>query len=277
MIREPAYLRQRYRAILSSLGLILILSAGVILAPLLLLLFGYRCEGADAAGFVLPAAGLALLGLLLWKGFRTTSGASLSLEEGGVIVLLSWVIVTVFSAFPLMAILHLPFSRALFESVSGWTTTGLSVVDVTTASPLILLYRSVMQLAGGAGLAIIMMSAILGPTGTGISHAEGRSDQLVPQVRQSARLVLVIYAGYTTIGTVAYWLAGMSPFDALNHSFCAVSTGGFSTRAESIGYWNSVAVEAVTIPFDDSREHEFCHSLVSVEGKSQIRNTQRRG
>jgi trk system potassium uptake protein TrkH len=132
--------------------------------------------------------------------------------------------------------------------VSGWTTTGLSVVDVTKAGQMILFWRSLMQLAGGAGLAIIMMSAIVGPTGVSISSAEGRSDQLVPQVRQSARLVLIIYACYAAVGTLAYWAAGMSPFDAVNHAFCAVSTGGFSTHAESIGYWDSVAVEAVTFP-----------------------------
>jgi trk system potassium uptake protein len=140
-----------------------------------------------------------------------------------------------------------PFSRALFESVSGWTTTGLSVVDVTSAGPMILFWRSIIQLAGGAGLAIIMMSAIVGPTGVGISSAEGRSDQLVPHVRQSARLVLIIYTCYALPEPLAYRMAGMSLFDAVNHSFAAVSTGGFP-RVESIGYWDSTAIEAVTLP-----------------------------
>ena len=93
-----------------------------------------------------------------------------------------------------------------------------------------------------------MMSAIVSPVGVGISNAEGRSDQLVPHVRQSARLVLIIYVCYALAGTMAYRMAGMSLFDALNHSFAAVSTGGFSTRVESIGYWDSAAIEAVTLP-----------------------------
>ncbi len=161
---------------------------------------------------------------------------------------MSWIIVILFSAWPFTAVLRLPYSRALFESVSGWTTTGLSVVDVTGAGKMILVWRSIIQLAGGAGLAIIMMSAIVGPVGVGISSAEGRSDQLVPHVRQSARLVLIIYGCYALAGAIAYRMAGMSLFDAVNHSFAAVSTGGFSTRAESIGYWNSTAIEAVTLP-----------------------------
>jgi trk system potassium uptake protein TrkH len=169
-------------------------------------------------------------------------------QEGGIIVLVSWLTVIVISAWPFTAVLGLPFSRAVFESVSGWTTTGLTVVDVTAAGPMILFWRSVIQLAGGAGLAIIMMSAIAGPTGVGISSAEGRSDQLVPHVRHSARLVLIIYTAYAMAGSLAFWMAGMSLFDAVNHAFTAVSTGGFSTRPDSIGYWNSISVEAVTLP-----------------------------
>ena len=179
--------------------------------------------------------------------FRSASSITLSMQEGGVIVLASWIVVILFSAWPFVPVAGLSFSRAVFESVSGWTTTGLSVVDVTRAGPMILLWRSVIQLAGGAGLAILMMSAVVGPTGVGISSAEGRGDQLVPQVRQSARLVLMIYFGYAAAGILAYVLAGMSLFDAVNHAFAAVSTGGFSTRPESIGYWDSTAVEAVTL------------------------------
>jgi len=80
-----------------------------------------------------------------------------------------------------------------------------------------------------------------------LSLAEGR-EQLVPHVRQSAKLVLLIYAGYSVLGGAGLWLAGMGGFDAINHAFAAVSTGGFSTRPESIGYWDSLTVEAVTIP-----------------------------
>ena len=246
-LREKEYLKQRYAVILSSVGMILLLSGGVMLTPLLFLP-AYPGEAVHATAFGVPTGCLALLGVGLWKLFRSPSSISLSVQEGGIIVLISWIVVMVFSAWPFMTVLELPFSRALFEAVSGWTTTGLSVVDVTRAGPLILYWRSAIQLAGGAGLAIIMMSAIVGPTGVAISSAEGRSDQLVPHVRQSARLVLIIYTGYAAVGTAAYWLAGMSPFDALNHSFAAVSTGGFSTHAESIGYWDSVAVEAVTLP-----------------------------
>lgn len=246
-MREKEFLRQRYCAILSHTGTILSLSSVLMLSPLLAIL-AYPQEAKNFWSFVIPAVSLGLLGLFLWRFFRASLSSPLTTQEGGVIVVISWIVVILFSAWPIAEALNMDFSRAIFESVSGWTTTGLSVVDVTTAGPMILLWRSTMQLAGGAGLAIIMMSAIVGPTGVGISTAEGRRDQLVPQVRESARLVLIIYSGYALVGVLAYRLAGMDLFDAVNQSFAAVSTGGFSTRVESIGYWDSVAVEAVTLP-----------------------------
>lgn len=246
-MREQEYLKQHYAAILSSVGMILLLSGVVMLTPLIILITNPE-EASFTWDFIIPAGCLGLLGIALQKLFRSASNITLSVQEGGIIVLLSWVVVILFSAWPFVPVLGLSFSRAVFESVSGWTTTGLSVVNVTQAGHMILLWRSIMQLAGGAGLAIIMMSAIVGPTGVGISAAEGRSDQLVPQVRQSARLVMMIYTCYAVAGTLAYRAAGMSLFDAVNHSFAAVSTGGFSTRQESIGYWNSPTIEAVTLP-----------------------------
>lgn len=246
-MREKDYLKQRYAAIISSVGMILLLSSAVMVTPLLILIS--HPEEADLAwAFGLPAVCLFLLGIVLWKAFRFPLNVTLTVQEGGIIVLLSWIVVILFSAWPFTSALDLRYSRALFESVSGWTTTGLSVVDVTNAGRMILIWRSIIQLAGGAGLAIIMMSAIVGPLGVGISSAEGRSDQLVPHVRRSARLVLMLYVGYAIAGTMAYWMAGMSFFDAVNHAFAAVSTGGFSTRVESIGYWDSTAIEAVTLP-----------------------------
>jgi trk system potassium uptake protein TrkH len=246
-LREKEYIKQRYCAIVSSVGMILVLVGLVMLTPLLVLP-AYPGEAVNAWAFALPACGLGLAGLLLKKLFRTASHKALSIQEGGMIVLISWIVAVVFSALPFMFLLGHTFSQAVFEAVSGWTTTGLSVVDVTKAGPMILLWRSITQMAGGAGLAVIMMSAIVGPTGVGISIAEGRGDQLVPQVRQSARLVLIIYAGYALVGTLSYRAVGMSFFDAVNHTFAAISTGGFSTHVESIGYWDSPAVEGVSIP-----------------------------
>ena len=127
-----------------------------------------------------------------------------------------------------------------------------------------------MQLAGGAGLAIIMIAAIAGPVGPGLSTAEGRSEQLVPQVSKSAKIVVTIYAGYAVAGAIALWLAGMAPFDALNHAFAAISTGGFSTRPESIGYWSSGTVEAVVIVLMILGNLNFLTAYLLLQGKLKV-------
>lgn len=245
-MREKEYIKQRYAAIFSLTGVILCLAGLLMLLPLLIL-FYYPQESAIACFFWIPALMIGVLGLLMWWIFRPSHPVTLSIQEGGVIVLIGWSTVILFSALPFLSLQGIDFSRAVFESMSAWTTTGLSVVDVGNVSRMVLIWRSLMQLAGGAGLAVIMMSAITGPVGMGISNAEGRGDQLVPHVRRSARLVLIIYTSYASIGTFAYLMAGMSFFDAINHSFAAVSTGGFSTHVESIGYWDSAAIEAVTV------------------------------
>jgi trk system potassium uptake protein len=240
--------RLHYRGILFNTGLIVGFSGALLLVPLLCMPF---CPGEWRLwrAFAEPALVQALSGLTLWRLFRkrTAPLVRLDLKDAGVIVVLSWIIVCIFSAWPFQAASGFDFTRAVFESVSGWTTTGLSVVDVAKAGPALLLWRSTMQLAGGAGLAIIMLSAIAGNSLSTIPAAEGRTDQLAPHVKRSAKLVLGIYSGYAAFGVLAYMLAGMSFFDSINHSFAALSTGGFSTRALSIGFWDSASVEAVSI------------------------------
>jgi trk system potassium uptake protein TrkH len=244
--RHRVVLRRLYGSILGYTGLVLVISAAALLAPLLALPF-YREEAGQAWAFVVPGVVLAAAGLLLWRRFAPDHAATLSWQEGAVVVLLAWLGAISAGSAVFMLAHGLTFTQAVFEATSGWTTTGLSVVDVTEASHLILLLRSVLEFAGGAGLAIIMLSTLAGPSGAGLSSAEGRSDQLAPHVRRSATIVLTLYSLYALAGTLGLRIAGMGWFDAVNHALAAVSTGGFSTRAESIGAWDDPGIEVVTI------------------------------
>lgn len=244
--RYRNYLRQRYRMIFGYAGSMLFVVGLLLLVPLLVLPF-YPDEITYAPAFILPGLVISITGFFMWRRLIPKEQTSLTVQEGMVIVVIIWLVAMFGGGVPLMLTIDLNFTQATFESTSGWTTTGLSVVDVTEAPRIILFYRSFIQLAGGAGFAIIALSAISGPSGAGLSAAEGRGDQLVPHVRRSAVLVLTLYFGYITFGIIALLLVGMSPFDAINHGFTAVATGGFSTRAESIGYWDSAAVEGVII------------------------------
>lgn len=242
-LRYRNYLRGRYRTLCGYSGYLFILLGLIILTPLLLL-GCYPAEMWLMQGFLLPGCSLVLCGTVLYVAFRPQPDAIVTHADGAVVVMITWCAAIIGGAVPFVWAGH-DVTHAVFEATSGWTTTGLSVVDVRSTSPLLLFLRSLMQLAGGAGLAILMLSAITGPAGVVLSVAEGRAEQLVPQVRQSARLVLILYSVYLLGGIVALRLAGMNWFDAVNHACCAVSTGGFSTHIESIGFWNSPVIEGV--------------------------------
>lgn len=248
--------------------------AGFLMITPLIILISHPEESVYTKYFVFPATVLVCIGGTLWRMLRPRRSATLTVQEGGIVVLLCWVIVCLFSAVPFMTISRLNFTQAIFESVSGWTTTGLSVVNVPNAPYIILFWRSITQLVGGMGLAIITLAAITGPSGPGLSFAEGRTEQLAPHVRQSVKRVALIYAGYAITGIILYALAGMNMFDAVNHSFAAISTGGFSTRPESIAYWDTTAVEMVSILLMILGNMNFLVAYLVLSGKFKafIRN-----
>lgn len=245
-MRYRRYLSERYCALLGYLGQILTLIGGLHLVPLALLPF-YPAELDQAPGFLLAGLPLVLIGLFFWIRLHSEETSNLNVQEGAVIIVIVWVVSILCSTVPFVVNADLNFTHAVFEATSGWTTTGLSLVDVTEASHLVLFFRSFIQLAGGAGFAIIAVSALTSSIGVSLSLAEGRTDQLAPHVRQSASIVLRIYGCYIIFGIIALSLAGMEGFDAINHAFTAVATGGFSTRPESIAYWDNPAIEVIII------------------------------
>lgn len=243
--RYLAYLAKRYRTLGGYIGILFCLIGLIILIPACLALI-IPTEKRMVIGFLLPGFTLVLLGCVLRTFLRPEKDNVLSIAEGAVIVIVAWCVAIIAGAVPFLWA-GVNSTQSFFEATSGWTTTGLSVVDVSSISPMLHLFRSLMQLAGGAGLAILMLSFLGGPSGVALTTAEGRTDQLVPQVRQSARLVLQLYSAYILFGVVALKVAGMDWLDAFNHTFCAVSTGGFSTKADSIGFWNNPEMEFVLI------------------------------
>jgi trk system potassium uptake protein TrkH len=253
----------RRTGIVFALGLLVVVFGLLAFVPLLWIP-AFRTEGRLAHAFWVPAAASILLGVVLAVGFRRGRRQTLTLTDGAAIVLLAWLYACLVGAVPFMLAQGLGFLRALFESVSGLTTTGLSVVDVRTCPHLIVFWRSWLQLIGGAGFAIVMMSAIIGPFAAALVRAEGHTQPLMPHVRSSAGTFLAIYLGYAVAGLLAYALAGMPWFDAVVHSCSALSTGGFSSQAGSIGAYHSLAIELITIVLmllgatSFVLHHEFC-------------------
>lgn len=247
-------------------GFICIIIGAIFLTPLLYLFFD-PAERVFLMLFLLPGVLLILFGSILVYIFRRNRHLELTPKVGSIIIMLGWSIACLIAVYPVRRLAKLNFTQGLFETVSGWTTTGLTVIDVTHVPNILLLWRSIMQFSGGAGLAIIMLAIFSIPVGAGLYRVEGRSDQLVPHVLRSAKLVVMLYSAYAVVGTIGYILAEMNVFDAINHSLCAVSTGGFSTHAESIGYWDSPIIEAVSIPLMILGNMNFLTAYILFRGK----------
>lgn len=239
-------IKTNYRIFTGYIGIILIGVSLVFLLPLLILP-AFPEEVGYIKYFLIPSVCLAATGFLMRLSLKGIDDKSLNIQQGGVIVVLSWIIVIFFSSLPFLLGKQLNFTQSVFEAVSGWTTTGLSVVDVEKIPRIYIIWRSIMQFFGGAGLAVLMLSTIIGPHGLGLYSAEGRSEKLLPNVVKSTKIIISIYSGYAFAGIFLYILSGMTWFDAINHSFTALSTGGFSTKVNSIGEYNNIYIELITI------------------------------
>ena len=255
-----------WRLIAGYLGFILMLIGAIILLPLLLL-FIFPEEVGYAKCFGIPGMAAIFAGYLLFLFIRGRETLRLKGHQDALIVVISWVMAILFCAVPFMMTGNYNFTQAVFECTSGWSTTGLSVVDVAACPKIFLLFRSVMLFFGGVGLVLVMVSVLSDRHGMMFYNAEGHSDRLLPNLAKSARMIIGIYTGYILSGTALYIFFGMGWFDALNHSIAALSTGGFSTKAESIGYYDSAAIELVTIVLMILGCTNFLAHLYLIRGK----------
>jgi len=238
------FLILRYKAIFRNVGNITI---GLSLLILAISFFAFINDGNKLFfSFFIPAILTFLTGLFFRIISRGERKKELSIHDATVTVFLVWSLAIFLSSLPFIFANYLNFTQAIFESTSGWTGTGLSMfLDVEILPKSILLWRSVTQYVGGAGFAIITV-IIAGSVGAGIYQAEGRSDNLVPNLRESAKIILRIYIIWAIIGTILLMTIGKLPFfDSFNHTLTALATGGFSTKNLSIGAYNSLSVEII--------------------------------
>lgn len=194
-------------------------------------------------------------GLLCWLPVRHQR-RELRVRDGFIVVTLFWTLLGMLGGVPFVFSPHLGFTDAVFESVSGVTTTGATVIAGLDALPRsILYYRQQLQWLGGMGVIVLAVAVfpMIGVGGMQLYRAETpgpmKHQKLTPRVRDTARILLLIYCALTVACAVAYWLAGMTPFDAIGHSFATVSTGGFSTHDANLGYFHSPLIEGIAMVF----------------------------
>ncbi|WP_089888290.1 TrkH family potassium uptake protein [Kriegella aquimaris] len=198
-------------------------------------------------------------------------------REGYIIVTFGWIVMSLSGMLPYLFSGAIPdITNAFFETISGYTTTGASVVDDIEALPEgILFWRSLTHWIGGMGI-IVLAIAILPLLGIGgmqlfAAEAPGPSaDKLHPRITDTAKRLWLIYFGYTIAETILLKLAGMSFFDAINHALATLSTGGFSTKNASLAYWNNEPlIQYIVIFFMFLAGSNFVLSYFAFKGKVQ--------
>jgi trk system potassium uptake protein TrkH len=195
-------------------------------------------------------------GVGLWLPFKH-SKKDFRIREGVLVVVSFWFVLSLFATIPFLLTesLNMSFSDAFFESMSGLTTTGATVITGLDDLPkAILYYRQQLQWLGGMGIIVLALAILpmLGVSGMELYHAEASGisrDRLTPKLTQTAKVLWMIYIGFTIACALAYYLAGMSAFDAIGHSYSTVAIGGFSTHDASIGFFDSYLIELIAVFF----------------------------
>lgn len=207
--------------------------------------------------FIITALITLTLGLILWFPTRNIKQDP-GIKDGFLIVVLFWATFCMVGAVPYMLSANPDISwiDAIFESVSGLTATGATILTQLDALPRTLLYyRQQTQFLGGMGVILLAIAILpaLGVGGMQLFKAEftgpTKDNKLTPRIAQSAKAIWMIYVGLTVFCAIAYWAAGMELFDAIGYSFGTVSTGGYATHDQSIGYFQSPAIQYIAMFF----------------------------
>ncbi len=240
------------RVVLLVMGLLLIVEAFfMLLTALVSAIYGEY----DLPYFLWSALICISTGGVLF-GTNINVSRSIGKREGYVIVTLVWVVFSFFGLLPFWLSKAIPsFTDAFFETMSGFTTTGSSILEDIEALPHgMLFWRSIIQWLGGMGI-IVLSLAILPVLGVGgmqlfIAEVPGPvPDKLHPRIADTAKRLWGIYVVYTIVETILLWIGGMSFFDAICHSFTTMATGGYSTKQASVAYYDSAFIQYVIIVF----------------------------
>lgn len=242
----------RFREILHILGLFLLVLSATMLVPCLLGLFA----GWDGMSpLLLSFAVTAAAGFLFWRSFPRPR-ADLATKEGIFLTVLVWLAVSSFGALPFVFSPQFPtFTDAVFEAVSGFTTTGATILPaVEVLPPAVQFWRHFAHWVGGMGVVLLGIAVLplIGAGGMSLYRAEfsgARSEKLKPRLAETALALWRIYFALTLAEYLLLRLAGMDWFDAVCHTFSTLGTGGFSTRTASVGGFQSAPIELIIITF----------------------------
>ena len=245
---------QRLQAVQRIFGAIVALSSLITVMPMALAWWDDDAGSlrAFAESFVL----IGVAGLVLWWPVRDTR-YDLRLRDGFLVTASIWVIASLVAAIPFtMAAPYLTYTDAVFEATSGLTTTGATTIEGLDSLPRsVLFYRQTLNFLGGMGIVILAVAVMpmLKVGGMQLFRAESTGPQkdskLTPRIAETARALWLVYGGLTFACALAFWIGGMSGFDAICHAMSTVATGGLSTHDASFGYWDSPLLDGIAVFF----------------------------
>lgn len=244
----------RAPVIIKVFGILLMIFSISMIPPMAVALY---YGGRDLLSFVAGFGITCLAGLALWFPAKHAH-YELKTRDGFLIVFLFWTVLSAFATIPFLIVLypHIDIATAMFETVSGLTTTGASVLrQITGLSHAILYYRQQLHFLGGMGIIVLAVAILpmLGVGGMQLYRAETvgpvKTAKLKPRITQSAKALWYIYVGLVVLCALAYWVAGMSLYDAIGESFSTISTGGFSIHSNSFAYYHSDVIDLIAVFF----------------------------
>ena len=244
----------------------------MLLAACVSLIYG---DGATLSIFLAGILTLAV-GVTMMIGTRKHR-KEMNKREGYIVVAFGWIIMSLSGTLPYVITGSVPsFTDAFFETMSGYTTTGASVIDNIEVLPHgVLFWRSITHWIGGMGIIVLAIAILplLGIGGMQLFAAEAPGpggDKLHPRITDTAKRLWLIYFGYTAAETLLLKLAGMNCFDAINHALSTLSTGGFSTKNDSLAHWNDQPmVQYIVMLFMFLAGTNFVLSYFAFKGKVQ--------
>lgn len=241
-------------AIKSIINLFSILVAFFSLSLLVPLVVSFIFDDGSSNIFITTFLVIFIPSIVAWQ-LTKKSKEEMGVKEGFVIITLFWIVLSLVGSIPFY-LYGMSFVDSFFESMSGITTTGATVISGLNNMPeSVLFYRQLLQWMGGMGLIVLAIAVmpLLGIGGGQLYKTEipgALSDQkLTPRIKETAQALWLIYLGLTVVCALLYFAFGMSAFDAISHSLSTVSIGGFSTHDESIGYFNSISIEVICMVF----------------------------
>ncbi|MCB0457329.1 MAG: TrkH family potassium uptake protein [Flavobacteriaceae bacterium] len=262
-----------FRIIFHLMGLLLVVNGGFMLVASLVS-FIYQ-DGVVFQMFLAALAAIVAGGGIMF--FTIKHRKEIQKKEGYIVVSFGWIFMALVGTLPYIFTGAIPgFTNAFFETMSGYTTTGASILsDIEIIPKGVLFWRSITHWIGGMGIIVLAIAILplLGIGGMQLFAAEAPGpggDKLHPRITDTAKRLWLIYVGYTLAETLLLWAAGMTFFDAINHSLSTLSTGGFSTKNASVAYWNSQPIiQYIIILFMFLAGSNFVLSYFAFKGKFQ--------